>query len=393
MLTDPTKTTNREPLTLDPSPVGRGEESRGRECQVWSVSTRAGLLAAEGLTPTQKDLGHLLVLESYDRGAVRAVLDLEGWARRLRVRDARGPRPDKLRRVLEELVNCGVADVNTVENWVELRPHPEDWLEARLLRADNRGATAGAGSAVQPYLALRSERELAEAMSAVSREKATSVAATVPLPRDGKDNGVGEVSVGKPDLVQALFSTLKSELNANASTEEIDRKIAEEIAAAGLAASSAGKADVGEGGCGGKSRRTEVAGDGALGGVTAKAADPSIASLVLLKKLATSSGGEPSRSGGTRAGTGAGSAKDAEFTLRAVHALRAVDLTGELENPRVSRQWSPLLERNPGYVFEKLLPAYERAKKSGKKVENPVAYMAIIGVCEGKLERMKRVAR
>jgi hypothetical protein len=188
---------------------------------------REGLLAVD-LSPTQRNLAGLLVLESFDKDVVKGQVDLADWARRLRVRDARGVRPDKLQPVLKALVGLGLVNWNRTEGSFELRPAAEGWLAPR-----------------QGALGLRQERELDEAMCGLSREKVLG-AAPAPPGAGGSVVRADHVHVGDAGReAESCWSRLRGAIDGNAPAavfEGIAAGVAADFAADGGSAEKAAAA-------------------------------------------------------------------------------------------------------------------------------------------------------
>jgi hypothetical protein len=333
-------------------------------------------VAGYDLRPTEERLVHLMVLDSYDRGVTRAKVRLDYWGGRLRLR------LDKLERVLREVINLGLVDVNQALGTFELRPDHEQWSRSRAFRPSDRvldpELTEIPGPVRNPELGLVAERPLSEALSEVAREKAIESGAPI---------------CGGDRDWRALYSRLLDAVQSG-----------DEAASAAIAAdfsAGTGREGVAEksAGFGRKNPPVEIA--SVLPGEFSCRAGPAeksaaIASLASVQRAELARG--PSRTGQvSEKSAGAGKGTD---TVRAYGASRSgeawnwllkVDSNRTLQG-RFASQWRELCERDPDFVLNRLRGAYENhlerlanGEQGLRRVDRPLAWMARKAFDEGRI--------
>jgi hypothetical protein len=317
-------------------------------------------VAGYDLRPTEERLVHLMVLDSYDRGITRAKVRLDYWGGRLRLR------LDKLERVLREIINLGLVDVNRALGTFELRPDHEQWSRSRAFRPSDRvldpELTEIPGPVRNPELGLVAERPLSEALSEVAREKAIESGAPI---CDGDRDW------------RALYSRLLDAIQSG-----------DEAASAAIAAGFL--AGLGGGGGGGKSA-----------GVWRKNLPDEIASVSpgefacragpAEKSAAIASLASVQRAELARALSSPEKSASASRTGEAWNWLVKVDSNRTLQG-RFASQWRELCERDPDFVLNRLRGAYENhlerlanGELGLRKVDRPLAWMARKAFDEGRI--------
>jgi hypothetical protein len=319
------------------------------------------------LLPTEERLAHLLCLESFDSGHVSGRVRLESWARRLGVRDARGARPDKVARILSELVKLGIVDVNGPQGTFELRPDPAGWSRLRGLRCAEPDLQG-------PELPLRQGRPLSEMISESSRENALKGA---PVP----DGGWGaycarlKSAVLKGTVEEDFRDVLDSSSSVTASAKSADDRVRRNPPVASAKSAATKNPEKAP-----KNAAADLA--DAKPSRTRAQASEALRSLALVQKA---------KAIGAKACAREVSAKSADDTAAALEWLRGIDSLKHLARGGwVRDRWEALCQSEPRYVLGKLrgtLEDRERRVAAGKlpAVADPLAWLGAKARAEGRM--------
>lgn len=313
-----------------------------------SIAIRQALLDYK-LKPLERDLAHILVLESYDLGVNAGAVQLDKWAIRLGMTDSGRARGDRTLALLKSLQDLRIVDLDPVRGTFELRPYARDWSRARALRTpigdqkEQQGHTAP--------LPLHAERPLSEALSDLSREK-TLASGPAPAQPPRAD---------WPALPPDYLVRFKRALQSGTVEQEFPECFA---------------APVGGNSPGGGSTAAAPAADIQPAAKTLEKTAPAVNASVSLPPIASSA------LRNSKAKLATASEDKSEKSRAAWHWLQTIDNRRHLAGG-FGPMWKDLCESNPDYVLNRLRGAYEfhvsRVRKNDPDVSpigDPLAWLS-----------------
>jgi predicted nucleic acid-binding Zn ribbon protein len=327
---------------------------------VYSRALRSGMIDYD-LLPNEIRLLLLLCDETLDEGVLIGRVNLEKWAARLRMREAKGLRVDKCAKVFKNLCDLLIVDLNGAQGTYQLRPYASDWSRTRALHRDKK---------TQDELSLCAERPLSESLSELSREKALL---GVPEPAERNWHALftemnAAVQAG-PEAVERFQQAHPGLFSAEKSAD-VRRKNPPTNSANSADAQNAQSFQVFAGVWPGVPSSAEKSAE------SAKPASPvhtraqavaSLASDVQKAELAKAS-----------------SDKSAE----ALEWVRSVDRMGQLADPVYGPQWETLCLKYPTYVLGRLKRRFEMSEQDEPgKLSDPLAYLSRKAREEGRMTR------
>ncbi|MDB6022908.1 MAG: hypothetical protein JWQ04_2765 [Pedosphaera sp.] len=156
-------------------------------CRAYSAALCRGLVSYR-LMPNEVLLLLILEGETFARNLIEGKVDLDAWARRLRLTTAKLEK-----RYWQPVVELLIVDSNEGQGTFQLRPFMQDWSRVRGLRNPNN-------LCAEPELPLVAERPLDDALSSLSREKALSESGAAPSGGPAENSSpAGAHSTSVPD--------------------------------------------------------------------------------------------------------------------------------------------------------------------------------------------------